>query len=380
MGECRLIPGQVVDLPGIYSLSGSTAEEKVSRDYLLATPPDIILNILDATNLERGLLLTTQLAEQGIPMLIALNMTDLLEKNGLTIDTAGLSRRLGAAVFSVSASKNTGISALIQNLPTDCKLLHFTSEQERRTFIQKTVQAVLHKNGTNKSFETTAKLDRIFLHPALSIPVFCLVMLCVFQITFGGFTARLSELLGYLINDWAALALSNLLSVLSAPAFLHSLLIDGVLRSVGNVASFLPQIVMLFLLLSFLEDSGYMARTAFILDGIFRKFGLSGKAVLPLILGFGCSVPAIMATRTLPSQKEQRTALFMIPFMSCSARMPVYALFSTAFFPRNAAVVVFFLYLWGIAFGLLCGLFFSKYCFRGGNLSLIHISETTRPY
>lgn len=364
-GECHIRPARIVDLPGVYSLCGSTAEETVAGDYLQTSRPDIILNILDATNLERSLLLTTQLAETGIPMIVALNMTDLLEKNGDSIDTAGLARRLGAPVFPISASKNTGLSTLMKDLPTHCKPLSFSSEEGRRRFIQDTTKAVLQKNGADQTFAITKKLDRIFLHPILSIPIFCLIMFFVFQITFGGVTASLSDWLGAFINGNAAQTLANLLSSLSAPVFLHSLLIDGILRSVGNVASFLPQIVMLFLLLSLLEDSGYMARTAFILDGIFRRFGLSGKAVLPLILGFGCSVPAIMSTRTLSSQKEQRIALFMIPFMSCSARMPVYALFCAAFFPQNAALVVFSLYFTGIVFGLLCGLVFSKYCFRG---------------
>ncbi len=366
-GECRLYPARIVDLPGIYALAGSTAEETVSRDYLLNSSPDVILNIVDATNLERGLLLTTQLLELGIPMLVAVNMTDLLGKSGISLDITAFSQRLGIPAVSISAAKNRGLSQLFTALPTDAHPLSFPSEQARRRFIRETADTVLQKTGQDQNLAATRRLDRLLLHPLLSIPLFCLVMFFVFQLTFGKLTGWLSDYLSWLINGLGAQAVSGFLSALHTPFFLHSLLIDGILRSVGNVAGFLPQIVMLFLLLSLLEDSGYLARTAFILDGLFRRFGLSGKAVLPLILGFGCSVPAIMATRTLPSQAEQRTALFMIPFMACSARMPVLAMFGNVFFSENPGTMVFFLYLFGTGLGLLAGFLFSKYCFREKN-------------
>lgn len=362
-GQCRYIPATIIDLPGIYALSGSAAEEQIARDYLKTHKPDIILNIVDATNLERGLLLTTQLAELGIPMLIALNMSDLLEKSGVTIDIARLSQQLKLPIIPISAAKNTGIAGLMQALPKNCTPLQFSDEADRRAFIAKTTHAVLKQSGINQNLRLTHRLDRIFLHPVLSIPMFCLIMFLVFRLTFGGITAMLSDKLAQLIQDYGATALSDFLSAHAAPAFLHSLLIDGILRSLGNIAGFLPQIVVLFLLLSWLEDSGYMARTAFILDSIFQKFGLSGKAVLPLILGFGCSVPAILSTRTLSGRREQKIALLMIPFMSCSARMPIYALFGKVFFPENTATIIFLLYCLGIVLGLLCGLVFSKLCF-----------------
>lgn len=362
-GVCRKTGASVIDLPGIYALTDSSAEEQITRDYLEKTPPNLIFNIVDATNLERNLLLTTQLLELGIPMVLALNMTDLLRQSGYDVDCAALARQLGIPVIPISAAKNKGLQALCSCAPPPRKKQPFT-EQARRNLIENAVKHAVSKTGKNEGLAKTRRIDKILLNQYLAIPIFLLVMLAVFQLTFGPFTAMLSDRLNDLINVRLTTALTQALTALRVRPFLLSLINNGVIQSLGNILSFLPQIMILFLFLSILEDSGYMARTAFVMDGFFRKFGLSGKAILPMILGFGCTVPAAMATRTLSGARERNIALFMLPFMSCSARMPVYALFAGTFFPHHAGMVIFGLYVSGGLLALLCGLVLSKYCFQ----------------
>lgn len=393
----------IVDLPGIYSLSPNSAEEIITRDFILNEKPDLILNIVDATNLERNLYLTTQLAEIGLPMVIALNMIDAVKKNGFEINASTLTKRLNIPSVPISASKCIGIEKLINecNLGDNIKN-HIKYNAE----IEKTISALCIKNkinrfsavqliesnnddtelyiaktrykfiksvasdctkiiGKNKQYLLTEKIDSITMHPIFAIPIFILVMFCVFQITFGAFGSTLSDTLDNLFNVQFANILESLLTSAEIGAFFNGLLLDGIVSGIGSVITFFPQIMLLFLFLSFLEDSGYMARTAFIMDKLFMKIGLSGKSFVPMIMGFGCSVPAIMAVRTLDNERDRKLTMLLIPFMSCGAKMPVYAVFTSALFPNNAGIVTFSLYILGIALGIISGLILSNTVFKG---------------
>ncbi|HEX3037730.1 MAG TPA: ferrous iron transport protein B [Oscillospiraceae bacterium] len=438
----------VVDLPGIYSLSPYTNEEIVTRDFLLQNHPDGIINIVDATNIERNLYLSMQLIELNIPMVIALNMMDEVRANGGTIKIAQLQEELGVPVIPISASKNEGIDELIEkaiataeakqapkrqdfcsgavhraihsiaHLVEDhaqrihvpprfaaTKLVegdepmmnalklsenekdmvnHSVTEMEhelktdreaaladmRYNFIDKLCSDSVVKNGVSKAHMRSIKIDNILTSKYFAIPIFLLIMMLIFWLTFGVIGSFLSNLLSTGI-DFVTNAASAGLTAYGINPVVHSLVINGVFAGVGSVLSFLPTIVVLFFFLSILEDSGYMARVAFVMDKLLRKIGLSGRSFVPMLIGFGCSVPAIMATRTLSSERDRKMTILLTPFMSCSAKLPIYAMFTLAFFPKQGALVMILLYVLGIIVGIISGLILKGTAFRGNPVPFV---------
>ena len=434
---------QVVDLPGIYSIRPYTSEEIVTRDFILKNHPDGIINIVDATNIERNLYLTLQLLELRIPTVLALNMMDEVRKGGGTIDVPALSKRLGIPVVPISAAKNEGVSELIRQAVETAKnkvapkvldfcpdgpvhrCIHSVShviedharrvgissrfaatkliegdeqitemlelddnekellehsiiemEQEsgldrnaaladmRYTFIESVVADTVIKAVESPEHARSVKIDRILTGRFTAIPVFIGIMLVIFFLTFNVIGSFLSDLLALGIDNLTALVDRALTSYGLNPV-VHSLVIDGIFAGVGSVLSFLPIIVTLFFFLSILEDTGYMARIAFVMDKLLRKIGLSGRSIVPMLIGFGCTVPAVMATRTLSSDRDRKMTIMLTPFMSCSAKIPIYAVFSAAFFPGYAAVAMIVLYLSGILVGIIAALIMKKTAFRG---------------
>ena len=434
---------QVVDLPGIYSIRPYTSEEIVTRDFILKNHPDGIINIVDATNIERNLYLTLQLLELRIPTVLALNMMDEVRKGGGTIDVPALSKRLGIPVVPISAAKNEGVSELIRQAVETAKnkvapkvldfcpdgpvhrCIHSVShviedharrvgissrfaatkliegdgqitemlelddnekellehsiiemEQEsgldrnaaladmRYTFIESVVADTVIKAVESPEHARSVKIDRILTGRFTAIPVFIAIMLVIFFLTFNVIGSFLSDLLALGIDSLTALVDRALTSYGLNPV-VHSLVIDGIFAGVGSVLSFLPIIVPLFFFLSILEDTGYMARIAFVMDKLLRKIGLSGRSIVPMLIGFGCTVPAVMATRTLSSDRDRKMTIMLTPFMSCSAKIPIYAVFSAAFFPGYAAVAMIVLYLSGIIVGIIAALIMKKTAFRG---------------
>ena len=434
---------QVVDLPGIYSIRPYTSEEIVTRDFILKNHPDGIINIVDATNIERNLYLTLQLLELRIPTVLALNMMDEVRKGGGTIDVPALSKRLGIPVVPISAAKNEGVSELIRQAVETAKnkvapkvldfcpdgpvhrCIHSVShviedharrvgissrfaatkliegdgqitemlelddnekellehsiiemEQEsgldrnaaladmRYTFIESVVADTVIKAVESPEHARSVKIDRILTGRFTAIPVFIAIMLVIFFLTFNVIGSFLSDLLALGIDSLTALVDRALTSYGLNPV-VHSLVIDGIFAGVGSVLSFLPIIVTLFFFLSILEDTGYMARIAFVMDKLLRKIGLSGRSIVPMLIGFGCTVPAVMATRTLSSDRDRKMTIMLTPFMSCSAKIPIYAVFSAAFFPGYAAVAMIVLYLSGIIVGIIAALIMKKTAFRG---------------
>ena len=439
---------EVVDLPGIYSIRPYTNEEIVARDFLLDEKPDAIINIADATNIERNLYLTLQMLEMNIPMVLALNMMDEVRNNGGTIDVKGLSERLGIPVLPISAAKNEGIDELVSkviecaekkkkpkkldfchgavhrcihavsHMVEDHALLadmsprfaatklvendpdineklklndnelemieHSVSEMEkeldmdrnaaladmRYTFIEEVCRETVVKCRESKEHIRSVKIDNILTGKYLAIPLFLCIMLFIFWVTFGSVGVWLSDIFSALI-DFVISGVDKALTLYGLNPIVHSLIIDGIFAGVGSVLSFLPTIVTLFFCLSILEDSGYMARVAFVMDKLLRKIGLSGRSFVPMLIGFGCSVPAIMATRTLSSERDRRMTIFLTPFMSCSAKLPIYAVFTAAFFPKYKALVMMALYVSGMVVGVICGLIMNKTKFRGNPVPFV---------
>lgn len=409
---------EIIDLPGVYSLSSYSQDEIVTRDFLLNETPDLIINIIDATNLERNLYLTTQLMETGLPIVIALNMIDEVKDD---IDIKKLQSELNITIVPVSAAKNIGLDKLVEkiechnlevnhssvlkdtpefsyaveillllnenaianaNLLMAFKLLEgddkfpiaddlrkMTGEignghdwsvivaSDRYKFIETLCASCITKKH-RQTQSVTNKIDRVLLNRFLAIPIFFTIMFAVFQITFsviGNFFSHVIDLgIEQLIN-WLQNVLSGHVNDL-----IISALTDGVIPGIGMLMTFLPQIAILFLLLSIIEDSGYMSRIAFIMDRPLRYFGLSGKAFVPMLMGFGCSVPAIMATRTLDSVRERKLAIAVTPFMSCSARMPVYAMMTAAFFPRHRGFIIFSVYFIGACVAMITAAVLNK--------------------
>lgn len=444
VGQTKSQPDcSVVDLPGIYSLRPYTNEEIVTRDFLLNEKPDGIINIVDATNIERNLYLTLQLMEMRIPMVLALNMMDEVRNNGGTINVEKMSEALGIPVVPISAAKNEGIEELVQAavrvakekrttkvidfckqgpvhrcihsvchqiedhaekaglsvrfscsklIENDTRIVdmlqlsqnelelveHSIIEMEaeagmdrnaalagmRYDFIESVCADTVIKCEESKEHIRSVKIDSILTHRYFAIPIFILVMFLVFFLTFNVFGAVLSDLLSLLIDDITALVDKGLTAYGINPV-VHSLVIDGIFAGVGSVLSFLPIIVVLFFFLSILEDTGYMARIAFVMDKLLRKIGLSGRSIVPLLVGFGCTVPAVMASRTLSSERDRRMTIMLTPFMSCSAKIPIYAVFAAAFFPQYAALVMIGMYLTGIIIGIIVALIFDRTVFRG---------------
>lgn len=439
----------VTDLPGIYSLSPYTSEEIVTREFLIKERPKGIINIIDATNIERNLYLTMQLIELNIPMVLALNMMDEVRQNGGTIMINELETALGIPVIPISAAKNEGIRELIDHAMHVARyrerpgrmdfcdangengegavhrcihaVIHLIEEQAKRykvpvrfaatklvegdelifnmlglddnlraminniisqmeeetgkdrkaaladmrfSFIERICSATVVKPGESKERIRSEKIDRILTGRFTAIPAFIGIMGLVFWLTFGVIGEGLSELLEMGIDKLIELC-DRGLSAYGLNPVVHSLVIEGVFTGVGSVLSFLPIIVVLFFFLSMLEDSGYMARIAFVMDKLLRKIGLSGRSIVPMLIGFGCSVPAIMATRTLPSDRDRRMTIILTPFMSCSAKLPIYALFTTAFFPEHKVEVMLLLYITGIVVGIVSALILKNTGFKG---------------
>ena len=440
---------QVVDLPGIYSVRPYSDEEKITRDFLLSGSADAIINIVDATNIERNLYLTLQLIETRLPMVLALNMMDELRAGGGSVDIEGLSEALGIPVVPISAAKNEGVqelvnvavetarrnirpkkidfctdgpvhrcihavahlvedharaakmsprfaaTKLIENDPDIVERLainenekemleHSVREMEdergldrnaamadmRYAFIEKACAANIVKCCASPEYIRSVKIDKILTNRYLAIPVFMLIMLAIFYLTFNVVGAYLSDLLAAGI-DALTLIVQQLLQAYGINPVVESLIVEGVFGGVGSVLSFLPIIVVLFFFLSVLEDTGYMARIAFVMDKPLRRLGLSGRSIVPLLIGFGCSVPAIMATRTLPSDRDRKMTLLLTPYMSCSAKIPIYAVFSAAFFPKYAALAMFALYFGGIIIGILAAQALKATRFRGNPVPFV---------
>ncbi len=438
---------EVTDLPGIYSLSPYSSEELVSRDFILQERPSGIINIVDATNIERNLYLTMQLMELNIPMVLALNMMDEVRNNGGTVDINRMEALLGIPVVPISARRGEGVDELIQHAlhvaryqerpgRTDfCRqdqgggavhrclhgIMHLVEdhaaaagipvrfaagkliegdapveealqlspneketlehiivqmEQERGldraaaiadmrfSFIRELCDATVVRPQESKEHVRSARIDRILTGRYTALPSFIAIMGLVFFLTFHVIGAGLQSLLAWGIDAltaWCDAALTSL----AVNEALHSLIIDGIFEGVGTVVSFVPVIVTLFFFLSLLEDSGYMARVAFVMDKLLRKIGLSGRSIVPMLIGFGCTVPGVMATRTLASERDRKMTVMLMPFMSCTAKLPIYAFFCQAFFPEYAALVMIGLYAGGILCGILCALLAKRTIFRG---------------
>ena len=437
----------VTDLPGIYSLSPYSSEEVVTRQFLLDERPRGIINIVDATNVERNLYLTMQLLELGVPMVVALNMMDEVEGNGGTIRVNEMEQLLGVPVVPISASKNEGIGELVDHAlhvaryqePPVCQdfcaadahggavhrclhgimalvgdhaeragipvrfaasklaegdalvleklalddnerqmLGHIVRQLEeergldrsaaiadmRFAFIGKVCDECVVRPRESREHARSMALDRLLTGTFTAIPAFVAIMALVFWLTFNVVGAWLSEMLDAGIG-WLTDVVANALAAAQVNEVLQSLVIDGVFNGVGSVVGFLPTIVTLFFFLSLLEDSGYMARVAFVMDKLLRKIGLSGRSIVPMLVGFGCTVPAVMAARTLPSERDRKMTIMLTPFMSCSAKLPIYAFFTAAFFPATGAAVMVGLYFGGIAVGVLAALALRRSLFSG---------------
>ncbi len=434
---------EVTDLPGIYSLRPYTAEENVTRDFVLNAHPQGIINIVDATNIERNLYLTLQLLELTIPMVLALNMMDEVRGNGGTIDVKAMANELGIPVVPIAAAKNEGIDELIDAAVHTAKerhvpkrvdfcddgpvhrcihavshliedhaekagiarrfaatkmiegdkdiidrlevnqnerelLEHSIVEMEdeggldrnaaiasmRYDYIERLCRKTVVKCRESREHLRSVRIDRVLTNKYAALPLFVGIMLLIFWLTFDVIGAALQDLLALGIDRLSATA-DTALSAYQLNPVVHSLLIDGIFAGVGSVVSFLPIIVVLFFFLSILEDTGYMARVAFVMDKLLRRIGLSGRSFVPMLIGFGCTVPAVMATRTLPSSRDRRLTILLTPFMSCSAKIPIYSVFVAAFFSGYAVLAMGALYFGGMIIGVLVSLLLNKTAFRG---------------
>ena len=440
---------QVVDLPGIYSIRPYTQEEIVTRDFILKSRPDAIINIVDATNIERNLYLTLQLLTLQVPTVIALNMMDELVGNGGSVDVQKMSEALGVPVVPISAAKNQGITELVDTLIDTAsrrvtpKVQDFCPEgpvhrcihavchiiedhaqriniarrfcamkliegeqdffdalelsQNEKELIEHTVIEMEHETGLDRNaaladmrynfiekvcgecvvkakesreHRRSMQIDKVLTHRIFAIPLFIAIMGLVFFLTFNVVGAFLSNVMSYAIDGLTLLA-DRALTAYGINPVVHSLVIDGIFAGVGSVVSFLPLIVTLFFFLSILEDSGYMARVAFVMDKLLRKIGLSGRSFVPMLVGFGCSVPAIMATRTLSSNRDRKMTILLTPFMSCSAKIPIYTLFAAAFFPGHELLVMLALYFGGILVGILVAMVLKNTAFKGNPVPFV---------
>ncbi|WP_251859977.1 ferrous iron transport protein B [Clostridium sp. Marseille-Q2269] len=359
---------KIVDLPGIYAMDTFSNEEKVSKNFLTNGNVDVIIDIVDASNLDRNLYLTTQLKQFNKPIILILNMIDVAENKGMKINCDILSKELNVKVIPMVASKGTGMDKLIETLQNKTFLnyvdnndYNFLHEKDAYEFISNVISKSV-KFQKKKSISNTDKIDKIILNPILAYPLFLGILYIIFKFTFNWVGTPLADYIDGLLNDSFIPYLGNLLSG-TAPWF-KSLLLDGIVAGVGAVIVFLPVILTLFLGISFLEDSGYMARAAFIMDKLMRKMGLSGKAFIPMVVGFGCSVPGIMSARTLESERDRKLTALLVPLMSCNARLPVYALFASVFFPGRETSIVFSLYILGILLAFIIGLLFKNTLFK----------------
>ncbi|EPY2280835.1 ferrous iron transporter B [Clostridium sporogenes] len=359
---------KIVDLPGIYAMDTFSNEEKVSKNFLINGNVDVIIDIVDASNLNRNLYLTTQLKQFNKPIILVLNMIDVAENKGIKINYDILSKELNVKVIPIIASKGIGIDKLIETLENKTFLSYkdnndynFESERDAYKFIGNIFEKAVTLEE-KKTISNTDKIDKIVLNPVLAYPLFLGILYIIFKFTFNWVGTPLADYIDGLLNDSLIPYLGTLLAS-TAPWF-KSLLLDGIVAGVGSVIVFLPVILTLFLGISFLEDSGYMARAAFIMDKLMRKMGLSGKAFIPMVVGFGCSVPGIMSARTLESERDRKLTALLVPLMSCNARLPVYALFASVFFSGHETSIVFSLYILGILLAFIIGLLFKNTLFK----------------
>ena len=357
---------KIVDLPGIYAMDTFSNEEKVSKEFLETGDVDVIVNIVDASNLSRNLYLTTQLIEFNNPIVILLNMLDVAESKGIYIDSDNLSKELGVTVVPIIAKKKNGvdkISLAIKNSVNKTVNYDINFGNEVQTY--KKLEDILSrctKINSDKKISISDKIDNIVLNPILAYPIFIGALLLLFKFTFDWVGGPLQEGLGTLIETYISSPINDML-VNSSPWF-RSLIVDGILGGVCGTLPFFPLIFTLFFGISLFEDSGYMSRAAFLMDNIMRKVGLSGKAFIPMVMGLGCSSPAIMATRTLESEKDRKITALISPLMTCGAKLPIYAVFVAIFFPKNAALVTTSLYLLGIVVAILVALVLNRTSFK----------------
>lgn len=360
---------KIVDLPGIYAMDTFSNEEKISKKFLETEDVDLIVNIVDGSNLERNLYLTMQLKEFNKPMVILVNMIDIADKKGVNINYKELEKSFKAKVIPIMASKEKGLDGIFEFLDKkdfknflDNEKYKFKDEKEAYNYIESKLQSCIKAKENAENMTISDKIDKFVLNKYLAYPIFIGIMLFIFQFTFAWVGQPLSDLLDGFVADTLMPFVSNLLSS-TAPWF-QSLIVDGIIAGVGGILVLLPVIIALFFCLNILEDSGYMARVAFIMDTLMRKIGLSGKAFIPMIAGFGCSVPGIMAARTLESEKDRKLTALLIPFMSCNAKLPVYVVFAAVFFPKNATFVIASLYILGVLMAFLIGLIFKNTLFK----------------
>lgn len=357
---------KIVDLPGIYAMDTFSNEEKVSKSFLEKEDVDLILNVVDASNLTRNLYLTTQLMQFNKPIVILLNMLDVAKARGMEIDTHKLAREFGVTVIPIVAKKKEGVDDIASKLREAARKpfiysTNWGNEEETYKIIEE--KLTLCTNFPKEDKKTISdKIDSIVLHPIFAYPIFIGLLLLLFKFTFDWVGGPLQEGFAGLIENYIAIpadaALAN-----SSPWF-RSLIVDGIIGGLGGTLPFFPLICTLFFGISLFEDSGYMSRTAFLMDRIMRKVGLSGKAFIPMIMGMGCSSPAIMATRTLESEKDRKITALIAPLMTCGAKLPVYALFVAVFFPKNQAIVTASLYLVGIVAAIIVALFLNRTTFK----------------
>ena len=360
----------IVDLPGIYAMDTYSNEEKVSKEFLENGQVDLILNIIDASNIDRNLYLTMQLKQFKKPIILAVNMIDVAEKKGIHIDYEKLGQLLNVVVIPIQASKEIGIEKVktalssINKNKVDRTDYSFSSEKETYAYIEDLLSKCTKTSKTSKNSKKHIKenLDNIMLNPWFAYPIFFAIMALMFQVTFSWIGQPLSDLLDSLLNDSLVPIIEGWINNYS-PWF-QSLILDGIVGGVGGIVVLLPVILSLFACITILEDSGYMARVAFLMDKIMRKMGLSGKAFIPMIVGFGCSVPAIMSARTLESEKDRKLTALLVPLMSCNARLPVYSIFASVFFPKYVGLVVASLYFLGIILAFILGIIFKHLIFK----------------
>ena len=360
----------IVDLPGIYAMDTYSNEEKVSKEFLENGQVDLILNIIDASNIDRNLYLTMQLKQFKKPIILAVNMIDVAEKKGIHIDYEKLGQLLNVVVIPIQASKEIGIEKVktalssINKNKIDNTDYSFSSEKETYAYIEDLLSKCTKTSKTSKNSKKHIKenLDNIMLNPWFAYPIFFAIMALMFQVTFSWIGQPLSDLLDSLLNDSLVPIIEGWINNYS-PWF-QSFILDGIVGGVGGIVVLLPVILSLFACITILEDSGYMARVAFLMDKIMRKMGLSGKAFIPMIVGFGCSVPAIMSARTLESEKDRKLTALLVPLMSCNARLPVYSIFASVFFPKYVGLVVASLYFLGIILAFILGIIFKHLIFK----------------
>lgn len=378
---------EITDIPGIYSLSPYSIEEKISKNYIFEENPDVIINIVDATCLERSLYLTTQLLETNSRIIIVLNMADKLEEKGLIIDEKKLSQILGVKVFKVSALKETGIDRIIEELK---KLNYIKREKKVPDYLEENYDINKYEEIANKKYEyienivktcvkkkikersISDKIDKILLNKWLAFPAFIIIMFFIYYLSVGVIGKFTVDVIGNYIND-LKVSTYGIMTNINMLEWIKSLVIDGIISGVGAVLGFVPQLIILFLCITLLETSGYMSRVALLLDKVFRKIGLSGKSLIPFIVGSGCSVPGIMGTRIIENEDERNMTTILTPFIPCSAKLPIIALFAGYFFPERSGLIAASLYFLAIVIIIFSAIIMKKYVFK--NTTSTYVAE-----